>query len=146
VLVLIDRATYACTHITFGSSYKGFSIFETKQSTFESLCILLTIVYYFFSLHQFFFPHHLPKCDVNHRMQTMTKNNIHKKLFEWMVIYPNWHYLWFGSCIYCYFDMIFTKILIRNKFSKCTWNHPPFSNYNSMDSKCHISFHTSISF
>ncbi len=82
VLVLIDRATYACTHITFGSSYKGFSIFETKQSTFESLCILLTIVYYFFSLHQFFFPHHLPKCDVNHRMQTMTKNNIHKKLFE----------------------------------------------------------------
>ncbi len=108
--------------------------------------IILTIVYYYFSLHQFFFPRHPPTCDVNLRTQTATKDNVHKKLFNSMVIYPNPHYLWFGSCIYCYFDMIFIKILIKDKFSKCTWNHPPFSNYNSIDSKCHISFHTSTPF
>jgi hypothetical protein len=91
MLILVNRATYA--HITFGSSYKGVSIFETKESTFESLCILLTIVYQFFSLHQFLFPHHLPTCHVNHKTQTMTNDNIHKKLFESMVIYPNGHNL-----------------------------------------------------
>jgi len=96
-------------------------------------------------LHQFLFPHHLPKCDVNHRMQTMTKDNIHQNFFEAMVIYPNRHNLWFGNSIYCYFDMIFIKILIKNKFH-VSWNRPPFSNYNSIDSKCHISFHTSASF
>jgi hypothetical protein len=63
-----------------------------------------------------------------------------------MVIYPNGHNLWFGGSIYCYFDMIFTKILIKNKFPYATCNHPPSSNCNSIDSKCHISFHTSTSF
>jgi hypothetical protein len=134
MLILVDKTTYACAHITFGSSYKGFSIFETKQSTFEPLCILLTIAYLFISLHQFFFPHHLPTCHVNHRTQTMTKNNIHQNLFESMVIYPNGHNLWFGSSIYCYFDMIFNKILIKNKFPKATFNHPPFRNCNFIDS------------
>ncbi len=99
-----------------------------------------------FSLHKFLFPPHLPTCDVNHRMQTMTKDNVHQMFFESMVIYPNGHNLWFGSSIYCYFDMIFTKILIKNKFLKATCNHPPFSNCNSIDSKCHVSFHTSASF
>ncbi len=146
MLVLIDRTTYACAHITFGSSHKGVSIFETKESTFESLCILLTIMYQFFSLHQFLFPQILPTCDVNHRMQTMTKHNVHPKLVESLVIYPNGHNLWFGSSMYCNFDMIFNKILIKNKFSKRTCNHPPFSNYNFIDLKCHISFHTSTSF
>ncbi len=42
--------------------------------------------------------------------------------------------------------MIFTKILIKNKFPKATFNHPPFKNCNFIDSKCHISFHTSASF
>ncbi len=76
----------------------------------------------------------------------MTKDNIHQKLVESMVIYPNGHNLWFASSIYCYFDMIFTKIFIKNKFPKATCNHPPFSNCNFVDSKCHISFHTSTSF
>jgi len=76
----------------------------------------------------------------------MTKDNVHQKFVESMAIYPKGHNLWFGSSIYCYFDMIFTKILIKNKFLKATCNHPPFSNCNSIDSKCHISFHTSTSF
>jgi hypothetical protein len=45
VIVLVHTTTYACARIIVGSSYKGFSIFETKLSTFESLCVLLTIVY-----------------------------------------------------------------------------------------------------
>jgi hypothetical protein len=96
-----------------------------------------------FSLHQFPFRCRPPTCDVNHRTQTMTKDNIYQKLFESMVIYPNRHNLWFGSSIYCYFDMIFTKIFIKNKFPKATCNHPPFNNGNFIHSKCHISFHTS---
>ncbi len=146
LLVLIDKATYACVHITFGSSHKGVSTFETKESTFESLCILLTIMYQFFSFHQFLFPHHFPTCHVHHRMQTMTKHTVHPKLVESLVRYPNGHNLWFGSSMYYYFDMIFTKILVKNKFSKHTCNYPPFSNCNFIDSKCHISFHISTSF
>jgi hypothetical protein len=42
--------------------------------------------------------------------------------------------------------MIFIKIVIKNKFPKATCNHPPFNNYNSIDSKRHISFHTTTSF
>jgi len=76
----------------------------------------------------------------------MTKDNVHQKLVESMAIYPKGHNLWFGISIYCYFDTIFTKILIKNKVLKATCNHPPFSNCNSIDSKCHISFHTSTSF
>ncbi len=54
--------------------------------------------------------------------------------------------VWLCNSIYCYFDTIFIKILIKNKFPKATCNHPPFNNCNSIDSKCHISFHTTISF
>jgi amino acid permease len=93
VLVLVDTTTYACACIIVGSLYKGFSIFETKLSTFESLCILLTIVYYFFYLHQLFFSHHLPRCDVDHKKKTMTNDSTHKKLFESMFIYQNGHNL-----------------------------------------------------
>jgi len=98
VLVLVDTTTNACARIIVGSSYKGFSIFETKLSTFECLCILLTIVYYYFYLHQLFFPHHLPTCDVDHKKKTMTNDNIHQKLFESIFIYPNGHNLWFVIC------------------------------------------------
>ncbi len=103
-------------------------------------------MYQFVSLHQFLFPHHLPTCHVNHRTQTMTEHNIHPKLVESLVIYWNGHNLWFGSSIYCYFDMICSKILIKNKFLKVTCNRARFNNCNSIDSKCHISFHTSTSF
>jgi len=88
-LVLVDTTTYACAHIIVGSSYKGFV--ETKLFTFESLCILLTIAFLFFYLHQLFFPRHLPTCDVVHKKKTMTNDNIHQKLFESMFIYPNGH-------------------------------------------------------
>ncbi len=56
-----------------------------------------------------------------------------------MVIYPNRHNLWFGSSIYC-------RSSSKTKFFKATCNHPPFNNSNSIDSKCHIFFHTSTSF
>ncbi len=80
---------YACAHIIVGSSYKGFSNFETKLSTF--MCYFNNRVFFF--LTPIVFLHHLPTCDVDHRKKTMTKDNIHQKLLESMVIYPNGHNL-----------------------------------------------------
>jgi len=81
---------YACAHIIIASSYKVFSIFETKLSTFMCYFNNHVLIFFFAPI---VFPHHLPTCDVNHRKKTMTKDNIHKKSLESMVIYPNGHNL-----------------------------------------------------
>jgi hypothetical protein len=112
---------YACAHVIVGSSYKGFLIFETKLSTFMCyfMCYFNNHVLIFFPCTNCFSSSSSNMwCD--HRKKTMTKDNIHKKLLESMVIYPNGHNLWFGNSIYYYFDMIFTKIVITNKFPKPT--------------------------